>query len=172
MSDIYIPEFALKDEDEFKKYILNLYAHLFRGKLFSEYKPYLPEKEEGQKKLIEDIMQVVNFYTTGKLEVPSYREKKRKCASTITKVLVITCEVLRTNFEIKNKDLARLLNVNHTSITYYAHKFNDFCIYKNFKYLYVRIVLELVQRNIIPEAKFFAREFKDIKHLLEKKVVL
>lgn len=172
MSDIYIPEFALKDEDEFKKYILNLHAHLFKGKVFGPYKPDLPEKFENQLKLLEDVMQVVSFYITGKLEVPPYRAKNKKCNSEITKILIMTCEIIRTHFIIRNIQIARLLNVNHTTITYYGHRFNDFCVYKDFKYLYVRIVLDLVKRKILTEVKLYTREFRDIKHLLEKKVVL
>jgi hypothetical protein len=167
MSDIYIPEKALKDEEEFKRYILKLHAHLFKGASWIELKPDLPKDPVKALELIETIMKIVNFHLNGELKVPPYRERKKKCSTIITDVLVVTNKILQTHYNMRPIQIARFLNFNHSTINYYDNKFDSMCVYKTFKYKFVRIVINLADQNLIPEVKLANKELRAIRDSIQ-----
>jgi hypothetical protein len=167
MSEIYIPEAALKNEAEFKKFILTLHAHLFRGAPWKQFKPELPVNDTEALKFIEDIMEIVNFHITGRLGVPNYKNRLRKSSRNITDVLVITNNILQDHYDIRPIKIAKILGFNHSSINYWSKRFDEMLIYKTFKYSYVRIVIDLANHNLIPEVKLPSRELRAIRESIQ-----
>lgn len=157
MSTLIIPESALSNSNAFKDWCSAVHQELF-GCPFIERKidrrfP-LHNKEEGMA-LFNLIMSKVNLVLFGDPTIPKIGFKIKKYPTRISDVIAVTCFIIVEQYDVKLSHLAKMIDLNHSSIIYYKKKI-DIMFFNGrdvFIKQYARILMTLINTNILPNIR-------------------
>lgn len=153
MDKIIIPPEALEDRETFRNWYIRICQQIFPNQNGSEhiFKFKLTGEDQEKLKLIERIMQYTNLIYNGDFSLIPYKNKRRKLNCKYSDVLGITIYILRNYYEITTTQLGKLLNMNHSSITYHAIKHSNLIPFEpEHKKKYIKLVTLLEYEKIIP----------------------
>lgn len=153
MDKIIIPPEALKDRETFRTWYIRVCQQLFPNRNSEEFvvKFKLTGEELEQVKLIEEIMRYANLIYHGDFSVIPYKNKRRKLNCKYSDILGIAIYVMKNYYDITVVRLGKLLNMNHSSITYHVLKHKKLIPFEpDHQKKYLKLITLLEYEKIIP----------------------
>lgn len=154
MSQINIPLEALKDEETFRYWYARISQQLFPVSSKHHLKNMTNEIYDKRLEKVECIMKYVNMMYNKEFVLIPYRQKKRKLKCKYADIMGTTIYIIRANFNITVVELGKLLNISHTTVSYYIKKHAGLIkIDPKYKEKYLKLVRILEDEKIIPITK-------------------
>jgi hypothetical protein len=150
MDNICVPNEALRNHLTFKDWYERVAYQLFQAELIQD-KFKLMFTDEEKIKLIEEIMVRTNLIFNDRAELVNYKGKKnRKWDSKITNIVSIASVIVLSNFKITYTKLGSLLGVNHSTLIYYVKRHAAYCVSRDYRAKYFKLLTQLQYERIIP----------------------
>ena len=150
MNDICVPNSALESEEEFREWYLRMTARLFP----QVQKVYVPEIQEKDVEIniistFERILSWTNYIYNNDWSIIPYQNKNGRATKKFIDVISTACNILLSYYDIAKKSFARMINLNHSNITYYIRRHNSSCMYKEYVRKYNKLLICLRDEGII-----------------------
>jgi hypothetical protein len=151
MSDLCIPDSALQSPKEFHEWYLRMSARLFPV----VQKVYVPDFEEkviltDVEKTFERILYWANFIFNQEVPIVPYKTQDgRKATRKVTDVISISATIMMTHYNIIQDELASILGINRSTISYYIKRHNSSCMYKDYMQKYNELLICLRNEGLI-----------------------
>ena len=151
MSDLCIPNSALESPKEFHEWYLRMAVRLFPA----VQKVYIPQFEEkvilkDLEKTFERVLYWANFIFNGELSLIPYKSHNGKRATRkVTDVISISASIMLSHYNIIQDELAEILNINRSTISYYIKRHNSSCMYKDYMQKYNQLLICLRDEGLI-----------------------
>lgn len=151
MSDLCIPNSALESPKEFHEWYLRMAVRLFP----SVQKVYVPQIEEkvilkDVEKTFERVLYWANFIFNKDLSVIPYKSQhKGRSTRKLTDVISISVSIMISNYSIIQDELAEIMNINRSTISYYIKRHNSSCMYKDYMQKYNQLLICLRDEGLI-----------------------
>lgn len=173
---IIVPESALATKHTFKEWFIEVYAKLFEQKVTVRLdQDEFPTDPGIADLLVKNIICRVNLLLNGKYEVP-YRfdaSKTRKYTNQNSDVIGLASTIILDNYTITTVRLAKLLQLNHSSIIYYRKKVHDqLAVSKKFRETYLKIMSHLQKNELLVRVKIKDPKFREFAKKMDDSLVI